>query len=90
MTQDECWDLDTRIANSNATYWTAGDKLTWKSEMKTTKAGKHNSGWCGSFQSECGHYGEDVGIPIDKIAKNHGRTKGAIRSRLKKEGLIEE
>lgn len=32
----------------------------------------------------------EVGIPIDKIAKNHGRTKGAIRSRLKKEGLIEE
>lgn len=32
----------------------------------------------------------EVGIPIEKIAKNHGRTKGAIRSRLKKEGLIEE
>lgn len=32
----------------------------------------------------------ELGIPIDKIAKNHGRTKGAIRSRLKKEGLIEE
>jgi len=32
----------------------------------------------------------EAGIPIDKIAKNHGRTKGAIRSRLKKEGLIEE
>ena len=60
VTQDECWDLDTRIANSNATYWTAGDKLTWKSEMKTTKAGKHNSGWCSSFKSECGHYGEDA------------------------------
>lgn len=32
----------------------------------------------------------EVGIPIEKIAKNHGRTKGAIRNRLKKEGLIEE
>lgn len=32
----------------------------------------------------------EVGIPIDKIAKNHGITEGAIRSRLKKEGLIEE
>lgn len=32
----------------------------------------------------------EAGIPIDKIAKNHGRTKGAIRSRLKKEGIIEE
>lgn len=32
----------------------------------------------------------EVGIPIEIIAKNHGRTKGAIRSRLKKEGLIEE
>lgn len=32
----------------------------------------------------------EVGIPIDKIAKNHGRKKGAVRSRLKKEGLIEE
>jgi ATP-dependent DNA helicase RecQ len=31
----------------------------------------------------------EAGIPIDKIAKKHGRTKGAIRSRLKKEGLIE-
>lgn len=32
----------------------------------------------------------EAGIPIDKIAKKHGRTKGAIRSRLKKEGIIEE
>lgn len=31
----------------------------------------------------------EAGIPIDKIAKKHGRTKGAIRSRLIKEGLIE-
>lgn len=32
----------------------------------------------------------EVGIPIDKIAKNHGRTNEDVRSRLKKEGLIEE
>ena len=32
----------------------------------------------------------EVGIPIEKIAVNHGRTKGTIISRLKKEGLIEE
>ena len=32
----------------------------------------------------------EVGIPIDKIAKNHGRKKEDVRSRLKKEGLIEE
>lgn len=32
----------------------------------------------------------EVGIPIDKIAKNHGRTKEEVRSRLNKEGLIEE
>lgn len=31
----------------------------------------------------------EVDIPIEKIAKNHGRTIGAIRSRLKKEGIIE-
>lgn len=31
-----------------------------------------------------------VGISIDKIAKNHGRTNEDVRSRLKKEGLIEE
>lgn len=31
----------------------------------------------------------EAGIPIEIIAKNHGRTKGAIRSRLKQEGLIE-
>lgn len=29
----------------------------------------------------------ESGIPIAKIARNHGRTRGAIRSRLKKEGL---
>lgn len=60
VAKEECWDLDTKIANSNATYWTVGDKLTWKSEMKTTKGGRHNSGWCGSFRNECGHYGEDT------------------------------
>lgn len=32
----------------------------------------------------------ESGIPIAKIARNHGRTRGAIRSRLKKEGLIGE
>ena len=32
----------------------------------------------------------ELGMSIGKIAKNHGRTKGAIRIRLKKEGLIEE
>ena len=32
----------------------------------------------------------EVEIPIEKIAQNHGRTKGAIISRLRKEGLIEE
>lgn len=32
----------------------------------------------------------EVEIPIYKIAKNHSRTKGAIISRLKKEGLIKE
>ncbi len=32
----------------------------------------------------------EVGISIDKIAKNHGRTNEDVRSRLKKEGLIEE
>lgn len=32
----------------------------------------------------------ELGMSIGKIAKNHGRTRGAIRSRLKKEGLIEE
>ena len=32
----------------------------------------------------------EVDIPIEKIAKNHGRTIGAIRSRLKKECLIKE
>lgn len=32
----------------------------------------------------------EAGLPIEKIAVNHGRTKGAIISRLKKEGLIEE
>lgn len=26
----------------------------------------------------------EVGIPIEKIAKNYGRTKGATRNRLKK------
>lgn len=60
VTKEECWDLNTRIPDSNATYWTAGDKLTWTSEAKMTKGGKHNSSWCGSFQNECGHYGEDT------------------------------
>lgn len=32
----------------------------------------------------------EAGISIDKIAKNHGRTNEDVRSRLKKEGLIEE
>ena len=31
----------------------------------------------------------EVDIPIEKIAKNHRRTIGAIRNRLKKEGIIE-
>lgn len=55
-----------------------------------------NSGLTGAYEpwtekeTEKLRFEYELGIPIDKIAKNHGRTKGAIRSRLKKEGLIEE
>lgn len=79
------------IAEYKATSVESIDEQNSQNDIKKSEESKldtANEPWT-QKETEKLRFEYELGIPIDKIAKNHGRTKGAIISRLKKEGLIE-
>lgn len=80
------------IAEYKATGVESTDEQNSQNDNEKTQESEVNSAYkpWSEKETEKLRFEYELGIPIDKIAKNHGRTKETIRSRLKKEGLIDE
>lgn len=80
------------IAEYKSTSVESTDEQNSQNDIEKAEEGEVNSAYkpWSEEETEKLKFEYESGIPIEKIAKNHGRTKGAIRGRLKKEGLIEE